>query len=345
MRQLVERILFFVLAIVTTSCGRAIQTKDAMISVEIDNCKVIDCDEFPRICFSEEFIFSMYDDIQFDDGAVLYLRTGNNLFAIDAQNGHVITRFSNIGNGPEEYIQLWDFCLVSDGVLLYDIDKKCILKYSKDGRFISSASLGRDANSSPFQYIFPLNDSLFIGKRIYGMPDVPELSIYSSNFEFVKPIGEFILKSGIRLWRELYTGSDQDILYTRYFSNKITGIKNDSVFCKYSIDFGKYSFDDTLYKDEYECIEQLNKHESRYASLVSNLYEDRQTFVFQFVKQGSKYLTIFKKTANKSMTYKFTSKIDDIEQVIYMGDGNAFVFFSNEKNNGGYYHVKLNHNE
>ena len=331
----------FLLMIVSAACGRINESKESVITIAIDECTLVDCDEFPSIFFSDDYIISMFDDILLDS-KTLIIKSGNNLYGVDVSNGHFTTRFSYIGNGPKEYIQLWDFCVKDEDVLLYDIDKKNILRYSKEGRFVSETPLDSDASANPFQYIFPLDDSLFVGKRIYGMPDVPELSVYDSDFNYRRQVGEMKLKSGIRLWREFYPGSDRDVLFARYFSNDILSIRKDSVLCKYQVDFGRYSFDDNMYQDEYECIEQLNRHENRYASLISNLYEDEKTFAFQFVKQGDKYLTVFNRNDGCSKTLKFTSAEMHIEQVIF-GKGNiAYVFFSDEESNGGYYVIHLN---
>ena len=163
---------------------------------------------------------------------------------------------------------------------------------------------------------------------------IPELSVYDNNFQYVKDLGQHELRSGIQLWRQLFHGSDGDILYNRYFYNDILSYSSDSLRIKYTVDFGSHTMSNQeSMQDEYDCIEYLNAHQDKFASMISNIEETSRTFSFQFSFDANRYITIFDKNNKKSETYSFRSDEYYIQQ-LYCHDGKILVFALPEKEGG-----------
>lgn len=253
--------------------------------------------------------------------SLLIVKSGNALYGFSLRTGKWEVTFSRSGRGPGEYIRIWDFGLAQDNTLyLYDIDGKQVLFFHlPTGLFSRSVSLSESASDNPFQCIIPTPDGEgYVGKRIYGMPSVPELSLYDSDFRYVKDLGNTPLRSGLKLWRQLFPGSDGDILYTRYFSNEILGIRGDSIYEKYSVDFPGNNLPD-LGDDEYDYLEATGDERSagKYAVIMSNLMEDADTFGFQFGTNGHRCYALYDKQTGQCRAYMPEIPTCTVLQILY----------------------------
>lgn len=262
--------------------------------------------------------------------SVLVLKSGNSIFSYSLPHGTLISRISRHGRASYEYGNVWDFGFLPGGsIYLYDIDLKKVLVFSCDGDALNKVEVNDSSSSRPFQAIIPYNEG-YIGKRVYGMPGTPELSFYDGLFRYKNQIGKKEISSGIKLWRQFFRNEGGGVLYCPYFRNEILSVTDTSVSPKYSVSFGKHTFTwSSRYKDEYDCIAALNAKDGRYASCISNLYEDDRVLSFRFVYNSCNYVVIYNKLDKSVITYRFISESTPIQQVCYY-KGKIYVILALE---------------
>lgn len=300
-----------------------------VISVEVDSLVPVNVDSLSTRVVLPEMV-SGVDDILLVGRDSMIIKAGNQLVSLYGSPQTTASRVSNVGRGPQEYISLWDFGVKEDTLFLYDIDQKRLLFYSFGADYIRTVSLSHFSQDRPFQSLAPLGNHHFVGKRVFGMPDTPELSLYDAAGEYECEIPFSNLRSGIRLWRQFFPGADEDVLYAPYFSNSIFRISGrGEASAKYRIDFGKHSLSEKTWNDEYEAIDRLNADADKYATMVSNIRETPDVLSFQFAFRAQRCLCIFDRKTGEIHAYRFYSSSGmEIEQVI--DDGKRILVFWRE---------------
>lgn len=259
---------------------------------------------------------------------LLMLFSNNALHAFSIHTGKRTMSFSRQGRGPWEYVRIWDCGSDENGVYLYDIDGKQMLFFSWEGTPRSVVTFSEQSADKPFQSLIrtPWGNG-YVGKRIYGMPDVPELSSYDEHFQYMSPVGACTLRSGIKLWRQLYHGSDRDILYNRYFSNDILSLTRDSVAVKYTVSFPRRNIPEM--DDEYEAVELLGRKDAPYAVIMNQLEETDDHFGFQFAAESNRYYAVYDKLSGNCKVYLPVVSSQDV-QTVFLKNNTLFVIASNE---------------
>lgn len=294
------------LFILLSGCSEHERKDKSAVRIPVDIARTIELspEDASVIIVKSSSIETVDDIIVFDTTCVI--KSGNQLLGFSLQTGKSVCRYSQPGRGPGEYIRVWDYGVVGDKLYLYDIDGKQVLFFTVGGDFLHSVKVSGAASDYPFQSLVPepWGDG-YIGKRVFGMPGVPELSAYGADFRYASPRGIDELRSGIMLWRQFFHGADGDILYNRFFSNEIQRITADTVSVKYFVDFGRYNLPD-LEQDEYAYLDLLSKDSStnRYAVVMSNFDENEQLFGFQYATGGNRCYALYNKVTGECQAYR-----------------------------------------
>lgn len=260
----------------------------------------------------------------------VYIHSSNKLHKYDLATGKMQTSFSRQGRAEDEYITLWDYFVKGDTVNIYDMNSKRILMYDSLGNFLYKKDVPKSYSEHPFQAIIPIRD-FYVGKRIYGGEPCTELAFYDSSFKYIGTILPHLkLNSGLKLHNPFAVNSDGNVLYSKYFDNKIYEIQQDTSYVKYEINFGENGFGQcSEYLDEYEIINHINSSKIKYATNFSNLYETDSIFSFRYIFNGNKYLAIYDKENNLNFSVCFFPKFGIVENIILNGDI-IYVFIQNE---------------
>ena len=170
-------------------------------------------------------------------------------------------------------------------IYIYDINTKKVIWSTIDGRFVSYEKVTDKAEKSPFSMFIRFDDSYYIGKRVFGIGEIPELSLYDEHFNYLKPIEPKLrLRSGLHMGKSFSLDSNGQVLYNQYFSNRILAVSISGISVQFVIDFGKFSFPNVeKYKDEYEIIEAINSSPRKYATYVHNFIDSDRFFSFAFL--------------------------------------------------------------
>lgn len=339
-----KNLFYCTLAIVALVGCKPEKSGQSRIFVDVDNSVVItakDMEEMYRVD-EGEFQLKVADMVRYVPELGILVKSGNDLFLFDDKTNSVTAKFGRLGRAKDEYTFISDFGYDKDAgqVYLYDMNSKRINWYSPKGEFIDTVGVTSKSSRQPFSTIVKYGDN-YIGKRVFGMPGVPELSLYDKDFNFVHAISpELILRSGIDLGKQFSCNDDGEVLYNRYFSNEILAVTPDSVGVRYIVDFGDYNVPDDNFTDEYEIIDYVNSDSvNECATLISNICDKGNYLSFSFIKKpGRRCLCIYDKTAGKSRSLIVHDPEFEVSQIIPAGDC-AFVFF--EDPDGGSYIGKI----
>lgn len=87
---------------------------------------------------SENFLLSDITFVGTNDNELI-LNDKNAVYFIDKKSGKLLSKIDRKGNGPGEYIQIYSTNTDKDGnIIVLDPSKKILLKYTRNGDFITS---------------------------------------------------------------------------------------------------------------------------------------------------------------------------------------------------------------
>lgn len=322
---------------IVIGCGKEKKLNDYTICVDVKESKnvKIQSGEFDILRLNdgaEPVLLGNIKDVSFSGGDII-IEASDGLFRHAGDSGKRVATFARKGRSRNEYVSIWSHWVDSCMLHIYDMNGKKILSYNMDGENISNRQISSDAISSPFQLIVPYENG-FIGKRVYdGIGEAEELALYNSEYEFIKSIPAFKIKSGIKLHNP-FTHFDNIILYNRYFDNIIYEVSEKGVSERYVIDFMEFNIPNLhSYADEYEVIDYLRKGSNNsHASLISNIYESQTYLSFNFLFDGSRYLAIFDKRIGAVESFNFEVDGLSIENILCNQD-KIYIFYTNEHYN------------
>ena len=328
--------IFILISVIFYGCNQKIIEKGKKISIDIDHCSCIDIsnDEFNIQQLSNDKKSNLLGKIKgvsfYEDNIIT--EASNGIFKYNTKKENTLINFSSKGRANSEYISIWSHWINKDRLYIYDMNGKKVLTHDINGIYINSYSINSNADASPFQLLIPYKNN-YIGKRVYdGIDKTDELAYYDSNFNFIKSIPSFKIKSGIK-FHYPFAKYNELILYNRYFENIIYQVDENGVKERYYVDFNKHAIPNIhSFVDEYEIIDFLRKKtNSKYASLISNLYESDGFFTFNFISNAKRYIAIHMKETGNTTTicFKGNENIEDI----YCNKDKIFVFFTSNNLN------------
>lgn len=292
------------------------------VYVDIDNLKVLEVSDLSsfELLNSNEHVLGGIQKIQLIPEIGCLINSMGNLYLYEFNSNSITTKYSRTGRAEHEYSSITDFGYENGLVYIFDMNTKKILWFTIDGKYEKIANINPKVSSNPFCFIKGINEQIYIGKRVYSGDKTPALSLYnSSDLTYIKDVcTELFLRSGIMFFNPFFRGSDDDILYYDYFSYNIYSITPKSERIKYILDFGKFNLPNPEnFVDEYAIIDELNNSNKRYATLISNIYEDQSVLSFMFiVKEGKVCTARYNKHNKKTDVWNISDKNYSILQIV-----------------------------
>ena len=322
-------LLYVIFLLIITSCSdSAADDKYDIIEFDICDSIYVKLNDVPGIVLDKQVVIGTIKDVKIID-SILFIHSSTGLHSFDL-SGNLRTSYSRKGRGSEEYSMLWTYNLMDDVVQLYDMNRKMILEYDFDGNFIQSITLPGLASDNPFQVFVSLGEG-YLGKRVYGGYEVPELALYDKEFRYIRDLSvDLFLRSGLMLHNPFTLNYRNNILFCRYFSNEVYEISPTGIDLRYKIDFGKHSFrEESNLIDEYEIIERINSSRKKYAVNFSEFQEDERFLSFCYIYDASKRIAIFDRKENLSYSFTFFSD-DEITEYILRYENNIYIITQND---------------
>lgn len=200
---------------------------------------------------NEESLLSEIDRVYKDDRYLFIMDRQLSKICIFDTSGIFISHIHNIGLGPEEYTSLMDFCIDSSRkelVLLCDVPFK-IMRFSYEGIFSSEDRIPNlyEGITMESDYMYccrsDVNDNVegyeyeitCLDREVNSVNNAIEMRKNILNNSYSG--GKFITNS-------------QNIYYTRRFDNTIYEIKENKVYKRYTVDFGKFQLPNNLINED-----------------------------------------------------------------------------------------------
>lgn len=341
MKSRVAIILTLLLFFISSCKGKKVFSDAININLYKDSLICVNLSEYKYSILNSPQVIGAIDRVCFSDNSDVLLKTGKLLF-LYSQEGKYITSISRLGRASNEYLSILDFGFKGDFVYLYDMNGKKMMFFDKNGKHLYNYLLPEGIEVKPFQLIIPIGNH-YIGKRMYcGFPSFPELSLYDSNFKYIKTINgsNMHLCSGIYLSSQFASYSDESVLYNRLFDTKIYEVKCDTAIVRFNVVFDEKTIDIDAYKDEYEILKEINKKKCAYSTLIDNIEYDcgKLTFSYAYTKDKNGYrIASYDCDSKRSNHYSFN--ID--EQIAYACayKGTMYVFTQTEEGRTKLYYV------
>ena len=320
------------------ACTGNVERDGEVIRVDCHDVRLVDLDDYAPVQIQSDHILGTIEHVCFLENVML-IHERETLSGYDLGTGEKLHHYSQKGRASEEYVSLWGFNIGNGRLYLQDFSGGKMLVYSLEGKLCEVLSGGGDPNT--FQAFAVQKDGRIIGKRSYqGMP-TPELSLWDKDQHYLTDLtDEMKIQSGIMLSYPFSYGPDGEILYLRYFRNRIYSVSDEGVRVKYEVDFGNRNFE--MVKDgddEYDVLDQFYQSTGK-ASFISQVCENERFLSFFFIMSPEgPALAVYDKDEGVSSVVRFVTGEEFIHSVSH--EEVCYVFTQNEEGDTFFYPIPL----
>lgn len=249
--------------------------------------------------------------LEYFNNHIYVLDTGTqSVFCFD-KTGKFIWKINDLGGAPNEYSQLVDFDIDRHAKKIYLFSRlEKILIYDLNGEFIEQQPFYLNAISASVQ-----NDNIYLytGNLKYSEgSDLAAFSLLIKNNLTNKMTGKIPLKND-EIQNAIYIFETSNAFYkikdeTRFFmpfSNNIYSVKGDSVYIKYTFDFGKYNIPENYFKDY--SVEDLKN--SKYMYGLNSYWENDRYCAFGVNYNQKNYRNIIYSKKEDKIYFSFNDDL------------------------------------
>lgn len=240
-----------------------------------------------------------------------------------SENGKFLNVVGEVGQGPGQYVELYDFDVEvnsSGSEIITMKSNNKIIKYGINGRYI-------DDDKTPLSRTFIKKDNFIAFNAI-------EYSLQVENFSDKKILKYFPIRGMHEkvLSDPFDVVDDDEVLFRRSYVDTIYKVRQNSVFPHAVIRFSK-----GLSSDDIQEI--VNAGQSRNPSKMGDVkhYLENEDFIyFTFHFKEKLYVTLYDKKENRTKTFPYDIDNDVTHEklvpLIIGKDGNAFVGYLDPNN-------------
>lgn len=152
-------------------CNNSTKVYENVLEIDYKNLEEIRLSDYVKnirvvkLATSNEVLIGEIVKVEIFNNRIYVLDRQSNTLFVFTDDGEILYKLRKIGQGPGEYIYLFDFEVTNDGVYLSDIGRNAILHYDNDFNFI------RKVNHSLAAGNFVMNDTYFwIFREPHPMP-------------------------------------------------------------------------------------------------------------------------------------------------------------------------------
>jgi hypothetical protein len=310
-------IIIIVLVFIFCSCGGDKQPSDIL---PVANTKPLALDDLHADAFeyipletNENILLSGIDKL-LSDSLYYYILDTKSQYGLYVFNkkGAFVRTVSSRGNGPGEFVNIYDFDIDENGnSYLLDADKKRILKF--DSRGVFNDEFEYDFRAANFAYL-GANNFLFFQKGRYqaNQEDKYDLIVWNSKSGKKSGYIPYSKRSVPYGMFSSFYRSNEKIYYCHFFGYKIYEIVNEKPIVKYNLEVGKFFPENDLFAGENAgarevkmAIDKINKN---YSNSLSNYYETNDIVVFKIRLGKQSLLCQLWKAKNEFVTFDLGSR-------------------------------------
>lgn len=322
-------LLFFAFAVI--SCTSRNIAKVPTLRVDLDATVHLDVSQMhgKTVWLDSTCLIGRIGQVCIADTVAL-VKSSEILAGFDLRTGDLVARYSRKGRASGEYLSIWSIGIDEEMVYLYDINSKKVMYFDISGHLLKQVPVAQSPSEKPFQDFVRRGDGAIIGKRVFGAGEIPELSLYDSDFRHVSDIDGFILRSGSYFGCPFFRNMQGDVYYVRSMLNDIYVLKGTFAEKAYSVDFGNSTIPFLeRFKDEMEIISYANKFPDRYATFISNIYDSDDYVCFMFLAKRKKMYAVYEKSSGHTFSFDFCNGNGVLSQIV-THDDSVYLFWESE---------------
>lgn len=335
MRLLRKGIIVLLSLILVTGCGKE-ESSVTTVKVDLASSKKINL-QLPHVNTLQIQLENMglIHQLEVKDSIALFKT--DKVLSVNVNTGKQIAEYSRKGRANNEYLSAWNIGFEDDMVYIYDMNSKKVMYFTCNGELKYNKATPLNTQGKPFQQMISYKDNQYIGQRVYGVGDIPELSVYDSTFTYIADVGDFILRSSNSFGSRFCKNHKGEVLFNRAFLNDIYEVQDGSATIRYIIDFGEYAIPDLNgFTDEMEIIQFINSGQNmEFATMISNIHDSEDYLCFSFLLRtnglpAEKALCIYNKKNGEAKSYRFESGDRTVQHIVIDNDI-VYVFQDNEE--------------
>lgn len=336
MKEKTKTIYFLFCIFCIFSCNSAKTNTDSKEIIDIDKVAVTNInveDLFDQISFlsidNNNVLLPGAAKIIYKNGGI-YISDGFILYMYDI-NGKITGIINKKGRAKGEYLEITDFDVSNDNIIILDRNKKNILVFDKNGLFEFDVTL------TVFASTFVINnDSTLILNNDYSTYEDSQkgkITTININSKEISYFGAFNLNKtnymhiigGFNFYKD-----GKELFFFENFNPLVYKIENSNVvedICIKLPNAPKSSYYNTDFKDVADFI--TNFTQNNYASGISNLYCSNKKIIFKFFYNQKDYYCSYNRNSKQVDFMGEIFLYDDIKiNNIYFNEGQAIAAIS-----------------
>jgi hypothetical protein len=315
---------FLVIMLLFTCCkkNQAIEDADTfVIEQNIENKlfdwpKSLKINELIPLETNDECLIGSANKIVMDKDKIYILDKKSKSLLVFSERGRFLFKINAHGNGPEEYLEIRDFCFnfIDNEILILDYKK--ILSFDMaTGKFIKKINLNND-DINPMQFLFVDKDLYYLWNGNTGNKDKQSLFLWDTKrIKGILPLKNHIVDSE----RFIGWNGDSCVFLPPCGDFHIYEIEKDKLKIKYYIDFGKLALPETQLITR-ENLDEMDNNS--YFKRICNVRETSKWMYLLAVGPNAKYHEILiNKESKEVISGKFN--FQNSFHIVY-ADDNAF---------------------
>jgi hypothetical protein len=312
-------IIYLLFGVVFLSCSHSIQEQVIIpsIMIDVDHAETLKLSDLyadvSYIPLSDSFLISTIEKAKIYENK-LFLLTNKSILVYDINSGKILLELRHLGQGPGEYISLYDMLYDKNEntIELLDMNRQKVLKYGFDGHFIS------EFTTSFFSFAFYKIDRstyLFYNSNMISditnhkliRYDARTSKVMATRFPIDKHLASYFFMVDVNNF-----GSVTHPTFHFCPSDTIYGFTdNYEPYAKYGLNFGKHHMPHQFYEKTYTDIFDFSVKavQQSYIYAYDNFCENDYITALSFRNDKKLYWVLFDK--NKQTTWTIDRWVDD----------------------------------
>lgn len=261
---------------------------EIVISYEPDNeikaSSFIEDYKIVQLSASNDNLIYQISKVQYSNKKIYILDSPGNCIFIFNDDGTFDKKLNKRGSGPGEYIQITDFYIDDNNLLVLDFTQQTILQYTKDLKFIKKMNLKSHAS----KFIYHNKTYWSYNEPIQKMPDYQ----FSSFTKKGKSIKNFLPRSSIKhqyIWSgvNVFALNGLKKYLSPQYNDTIYNITDDNIKPEFVINFNERKFPKNKNINDYDITDP-----NFYFLIKHNFYKSNKYLIFDFISKTRRYFCI-----------------------------------------------------
>lgn len=284
---------------------------------------------------SANCLLSSIEKVKFFEDFIFILDNRNNILQF-TDSGKFVKTFVEKGKGPGECYEIRDFDIDQEGNV-YILDFSKISKYSKKGKFLKTYKFYYSPKNiiqcNPLQFALCGENNFYIWGGSFSIKENKNRNLfvmYKMNYKGEITGRYFPLNYKIGFNNNQFSKYDEDYIISPYYGCNIIYAANDTcIYSKYQLDFGKFTFKESIPENFLDLGDFKAEVDQKYANNIRNIVETEDWLYFTFNFKGYLKNVYYSKKLDKAFVSLPYPRLKDrvMPWKIFASDRNYLVAF------------------